>query len=571
MRMPEAVTSRMRGMAFIGLFLTAAGLFLPAELISGLFRGGPASEPNLALGALLFKGSLCLLGLHLALCSRLARPSPEIDREAQKQPWARWALGAILILAVGLRLPALGEGLWLDEILTHVNYARLPFASILSTYASENQHFLFSLMAHASYLLFGETAFALRLPAVIFGVGCIWALYLFGRTVTSTEEALVTVLLLALSYHHVWFSQNARGYTGLLFFSILSSYFFVRARQEHRFALWIGYGFTAALGVYTHITTGFVLAAHFVIHLIELWQSRSWKHARVGLLFGFPFGALLTIQFHALVLPQVFSSMKGTESVVDEWKNPLWTVLEIIRGLNVNFAGVIAGSVACVLFFWGLVSYARSKRVVVELALLPPILGALAVLSVGHHLWPRFFFFAFGFIALIAVRGAMTAGRFAGTLAGTKNMGNYAALAVAALMILVSAISLPRAFGPKQDYQAAKEFVERVQAPGDAVVVAGLANFPLKEYYQATWPELHDEQELDSLRAAYRRVWVIYTLPPVLQAVSPDIYASLQRDFRVVRAFPGTLQHGTVYVCLAEQTGSRFPARSVADHTGGSD
>ncbi len=552
-------------MTITGLLLLAAGLLLPPASIVSLFQGGPAS---LALGALLFKGCLCLLGLHVALSSRLASCAPMPESKVGGQRWASWSLAAILVVALALRLHALGAGLWLDEILTHVNYARLPFVSILSTYASENQHFLFSLMAHASYLLFGETPFALRLPAVIFGVGSIWALYLFGRLVATTEEALVTATLLTLSYHHIWFSQNARGYTGLLFFSILSSYFFVRARREHNLILWVGYGFAAALGVYTHITTGFVLAAHFIIHLTEWMRSRSWEDTKAGLLFGFPFGALLTLQFHALVLPQVFGSMKGTKSVVEEWKSPLWTILEIVRGLNVNFAGVIAAGIVMILFLWGLASFARSNRVVVELALLPPVLGAATVLGVGHHLWPRFFFFSFGFVALIAVRGVMAAGRFAGRSAGTVRTGEYAAAAVASLMILVSSVSVPRAFGPKQDFQGAKEFLEQALTPGDAVAVAGLANFPLREYYHALWPELRGRQELDSLRAANHRVWVVYTLAPVLEAVSPDLYASIQRDFRVVKAFRGTLQNGTVYVCLSEQTASQLRQPAAVDRQG---
>ena len=161
-------------------------------------------------------------------------------------------VGAMLLVALALRLYGLNSGLWYDEILTSINYARMPFGEIIATYDSQNQHFFFSLLSRASTLIFGESAWALRLPAVVFGVASIWALYLLGREVGSETEALLSAALLTFSYHHVWFSQNARGYTGLLFWAILSSWYFLRGLREGRSRLWVLYAGAAALGIYTH-------------------------------------------------------------------------------------------------------------------------------------------------------------------------------------------------------------------------------------------------------------------------------------------------------------------------------
>ena len=135
----------------------------------------------------------------------------------------------ILACAFALRLYKLDLGLWYDEVLTYVGYARMPFGEILTTYNNENQHFVFTLLAHACFVIFGEGAWALRLPGALFGVASIWALYLFARQVGSTRQALFAAALFTFSYHHIWFSQNARGYSGLLFWVLLSSYFLLRA------------------------------------------------------------------------------------------------------------------------------------------------------------------------------------------------------------------------------------------------------------------------------------------------------------------------------------------------------
>jgi uncharacterized membrane protein len=139
-----------------------------------------------------------------------------------------WAILALL-MAVGLllRLINLGSGLWYDEIVTLVKYVRLTPSQLLTTCTEFNNHMLFSLLAQASIAIFGESDWALRLPAVLFGVACIPALWWLASLVVGPREALYAAILLTVSYHHVFYSQSARGYTGLLFFSLLSTGLFL--------------------------------------------------------------------------------------------------------------------------------------------------------------------------------------------------------------------------------------------------------------------------------------------------------------------------------------------------------
>ena len=191
---------------------------------------------HLSLGVTLFKIGLVILGLvsivlgmmpiwHLEGKRKEAIPDPH-------QTLSLLLLVTMLLAATALRMYALDSGLWHDEITTYVKYADKSVGEILSTYDSENQHFLYSLLAHAGFLTFGKSAWALRLPAVLFGIGSIWALYLFGHTLSNRKEALLAAALLTFSYHHVWFSQNARGYTGLLFWTLIASWLFVYVFSE---------------------------------------------------------------------------------------------------------------------------------------------------------------------------------------------------------------------------------------------------------------------------------------------------------------------------------------------------
>jgi mannosyltransferase len=308
----------------------------------------------------------------------------------------RLSIAALLAAALALRFYRLGDGLWYDEIGTWLRYMHLPLERIPFVYGSENQHFLFSILARASILIFGESNWAFRLPAALFGIASIWSAWWMARMVTTSREALAAAALLTFSYHHVWFSQNARGYSGLLFWTMLASGFLIRALDSSSRRDWMWWAACAALGVYTHATMSFVLLGHALI--AGAWCVRHGHWPRIA--GWFALGAGLTLLLHLPALPEIRAGLKGTVSVVNEWKNPLWTAGEIVRGLSLNFAGAAAliavGVAALGVFCTGLVSYLRTRPVVVALLLLPSIIGGGLVFALGHHIWPRFFYFAFG-------------------------------------------------------------------------------------------------------------------------------------------------------------------------------
>lgn len=547
------------GATAIGALLILTGLLVPSStLIESLSNTAIDLLEELLLGATLFKFGLVILGLVVIAIGQSFIWKSDIREKPfylSLGDFSTAVLAAVIVAASALRLYKLDAGLWLDEILTYVNYAKMPFGEIISTYDSENQHFLYTLLAHASFSMFGESTWSFRLPAVLFGIGSIWALYLLGRQVTSAQEALLAAALLAFSYHHVWFSQNGRGYTGLLFWTLLASWLFLRALREARPKLWLFYAIAAALGVYTHLTMLFVIIGHFIIYLATLFLRRGedWPHRWAGLVLGFCLAGLLTLELHAIVLPQIFNNV-GEEIAIALWKQPLWTLLEFVKGMQISFVGNIVATAALLVFCAGLVSFARTNPVVIQLLLIPAVIGAAMVMGMGHQMWPRFFFFTLGFAALVVIRGIMMLGRGAAqvlNIPSTRAMPIGTALCIG--LILVAAMSLPNVFGPKQDYGGALAFVEASKKPGDAIVTVGLATIPYQRFYKTDWETVKTLGSLNAIRARAQRTWLLYTLAPVMQSNYPDIMDVIQRDFRVVREFKGTLGGGSIYVCRSDE------------------
>jgi hypothetical protein len=545
---PAMVTS-----AFGGMVILLALVISGPTLVHFLIARPDERLEELLFGITLFKYSLAAFGIFLIAVGRLSIwqvMSRGDDRVIHSRHSSLTVICVMAVLtgAAVLRFYRLESGLWHDEILMYVNYARLPFGEIVSTYSDQNQHFLYSLLAHASIMLFGDSAWSLRLPSALFGVASIWALYLFGRQVTTPRESLLACALVTFSYHHVWFSQNARGYIGLLFWTLLASWLLLRAQREERPHLWLLFGVAAALGVYTNTAMLFVILGHFVIYLWGLWtRNGRWPGPWAGLFLGFCFAGFLTLLLHALVLPQMMAGVE--ESTVPAWKNPLWAVLEFMKAMKIGFAGIIAAVGALLVFGVGLWSFGRTESSVVLLMILPATACATVVIGVGYHVWPRLFFFTFGFATLIVIRGAMLLGEKASRLLKTSPANAYRiGTAFAVGLIIASALSLPRAYVPKQDFVAALNFVEATKEPGDTVTMVGLISFTYKNFYGRDWKQVETLNDLESIRARSKHTWLLYTFPTHVSAVYPEIMHAVKRDFQTIKEFPGTIGDGVIFV-----------------------
>jgi mannosyltransferase len=540
-----------------GLALLA--LLLPVDAVAVGLAG--ASSPMLDLvrtGVWCFKAGLLLHAILLVVIPRLgivqgrsAALSPMTATPVRKTPQWEWAImAAIVLVGALLRVYQLPNGLWFDEIQTLVEYVRDPMGQILTTYDSQNQHLFYSVLARISFNVMGESALALRLPAAALGIASIWAAYLFGRLVTSRSEAVLAAAFLAFSYHHVWFSQNARGYTGLLLWTLLGSACFLRlltGRYQRPWGLAILYGLCMALAAYTHITAVLVAVAHFIVWLVLYLRAKPPRGLDSWIPFlGIVFAATLTLQLYALVLPQVFGTVlhppKGAATT--EWQSPIWFLTEAVRGLGQGVpGGWLTLGAGIIVVAAGLFSYWKRSRAVVAVMLLPAFVSGVALLALQHNLWPRFFFFSAGFAILIVIRGGFALVEWI-----LPRRFRLVAPIVTALVILASAMTVPRAWYPKQDFTRASEFLEEVVRPGDSVVTVDLTRFPYQDYYRKTYRPVDSLAQLEAIESSDGHTWVLYTFPIRLAAVAPDIWSRLEQQYSTAATFPGTIGGGAIVV-----------------------
>lgn len=505
----------------------------------------------------IFASTLMAAALMLLSSPRLSRwwstAPPLTSSEAGLMPGPPTLKGAIPLLAAltaiaaAFRLPGLNSDLWLDELATVVSYLRLSPLETLQTYTSANQHLLYSFFGSISFQLFGESAWSARLPATVLGVAGIPALYFMGRLVAPAREAWLAAVMLTISFHHVWFSQSARGYTGMILFSTLGTAFFLRAIVGERardYALWVA-SMTAAILFMQN--AAFVLVAQVAAYtLLSLRGALSAKRFfRVA--WWATSVVIAAIAAHSFVIPQMVAFMRTVDRTGLGWS---------VKGmLPVLTSGLIAGLGAAglmlfmILLLTGFVSYAKQSPIFAGIAATAPLANLAILALIRYGAYPRFFLYVLPFALLIAVRGAFVLGDWLTARLSLRQRW-LPAFVILAVLIISSVVSLvPNYLYPKQDYRGALAWVESRKGADDVVAAAGLAATAYEVYHAPSLPAIHTLADLDRLRSASTgKLWILYTFPRDMRLRYEPLYDAIERDFEIVNQFRGTVQGGDLYV-----------------------
>lgn len=468
-------------------------------------------------------------------------------------PWG-WALAAVLAVAAAVRLPGLGAELWYDEIATLVLSIRQPLTTILTEFPGVNQHPFYSVLAHGTVGLFGEAPWSVRFPAVVFGVVAVWTVWDAGRTLLTRTEALAAAVLVATSSHHVWFSQNARGYTMLATFTLASTVALLRIAATGERRHYVAYVACAVAGVYTHLTMAFVLAGHVltvgVAWLLGGATARRYVPARLVVMWAITIG-LIAVTYAPYVPDLLATFAEQAPPQAAKVATPGRAASDLLRGVTDGF-GVAGLLVALVAATAGGLALLRARPFAVWLLVAPAIVTVGLTVLLGQPLRPRFLFNLSGAAALFVAAGASTLARRAASRAPAAGPAVYGAVLVALLLSLApgAAAALARnASVPKQDFTGPLALLDAAAARGDVIVGAGAICLPLQRFFDRPWPCVETEADWTAEVSRHARVLAVHTLIEFWH--DPALIETLARDCREVRRFPGTLAGGDVVVCEA--------------------
>ena len=569
----------------LGVGVLALALFLPTGWYDALPRAAGMPAPPFR-GVVLLQATLFIEGAALLwlgfrgttfaplLPGELPAPTPpgraddwDVDRRT-----AVLLLIAITAVALVLRLMAINADLWLDEVAPVELYRTFSPLAVVTAYVRPNNHLLNTLLVKLMTGAFGEREWAIRLPAVLFGIATIPTMYWVARSAASRVASLFAALLLAVSYHHIFFSQNARGYSGYLLFSLLSTGFLIRGLEADRLWIWIGYLATMVLDLASLLHGGFVLAGHMLVGAgVVIAMQRSGRSPirlmkRLAAVFGA--AAFLGFQLYATMLPQAYVVLTHTY-VRAASGSPVTSrafATDFVRGLAQGFGpGLLLGVIpVMVIAGYGFFALVRRKWQLAASLTLP--LGLLAALVAARSLAasPRFFLLGLPVAALCAVLGVFgiverMAPRRDGA-ARAARVGRVAS-AVLGLVTLVSVSALPAYYRtPKQTYRAALSYLLSERGPNDLIVLVHNAEDGFRFYaHRAGLAEgrdfvaLRSLAALDSVRATGRNLILATTFERALALEHPNLYKAIQDGWSPVRRFPSTIHDGETSIWRARR------------------
>jgi mannosyltransferase len=198
----------------------------------------------------------------------------------------RWDLVVVLLLTLagfGLRFATIdARGLWLDEATTVFQTAGTLLQTIQSQIGGTHPPF-FHVLMHIWIYYFGDSEVAIRLFATVFGILAIPAAYWAGRQVYDRRVGLIAAALLAVSPFQIWYSQEARMYTMLMLFALLSVGAFSRALEKNSLGSWVSYFVFSLMGAFTQYLFLLLVIGqglYFVLFEVvdrEIWLTRAGR------------------------------------------------------------------------------------------------------------------------------------------------------------------------------------------------------------------------------------------------------------------------------------------------------
>ena len=447
-----------------------------------------------------------------------------------------WTVGALTAVGMLLRATRLSESLWYDEIAAWTSHGVLGPRAIVASFAEPSNHIAHTLLTWYSVTLFEPAMgfpMALRLPALLFSLAAITAVWGLARQVLGPRPALFAAGFMTVLPVAVLEGAEARGYSMMICFSALASWTLLANIRSERTWRWAVYAALVAMGVWVHFVTAFVPIAH------AGWLAwRAVRHREIGLAVrgGAAIGvsALVTIALYAPALPDLlagrgmYASSRGNEPSVFGPQGGAallqlggsWYLWAALPGL----ALVVAGGVTA----------ARSAAArpglrdaaVLTMMGLPVFL--LVVLGTGSWMYARFALFSLpGAVLLMAV--------------GLDRLWvRHRVAGIAVCVVVVAVWMADLAVRPaRQPLRDAAALVRDRLGDGESILIVGLAHRVIDVYLADLDPHYSFMHGAD-LEAKLTRLdpaWIVMYYP---NSVSDDNYALLDdRGYELIERYPG--------------------------------
>lgn len=404
----------------------------------------------------------------------------------------RVALVSVAVIAIVLRLLYLAQPMRYDEAVTYMHFVRLPWLRALSSYTYPNNHLFHTLLAKASVTVFGNSPWALRLPAFLAGLLLVAATYAVARAFYGARAALIAAAIVASSGVLVLYSTNARGYAIVVLAFLLLVLSAIRLLRGAGTGQWIAFAVIAALGLWTIPVMLYPLGTVAVwLALSLLLDGKRAELRRLAIALGAA-GGLALLLYLPVISSAGLAAITRNKFVVPSGWYEFFSQLpasfgEALRSWSLGIPPILSlVLLACALL--ALWHHATVSRFRANIALAAYVWSAW--LLVVNHRAP----FARVWLWFLPIAGSLAGAgvvllfeRWPRTRRlieqHTPELAVGFGLAAAMSVVLSFAVLLTRDTGTYRDAEEASIALSRVLQPTDRVLAGIPTNGPLEYYF----------------------------------------------------------------------------------------
>ena len=184
-------------------------------------------------------------------------------------------IGLILIINLIIKILHISEApYWLDE--SHFVFeAQKSFKGIIDEALNYPNSPLYVVLLGFWVKLFGITEISTRSLSLLFNLLSIPLIYYFAKKYINKQSAVIAILFFSVSNLHLYYTHEARSYTIITFFTILSFYFFMELMKKPDGKALGKYAVANTLLLYTQIVPIFAIFAQFLASLFYVKKNRK--------------------------------------------------------------------------------------------------------------------------------------------------------------------------------------------------------------------------------------------------------------------------------------------------------
>lgn len=378
----------------------------------------------------------------------------------------KWLLGGILLLGLILRLWNINQSFWWDEI-----WSTLPYATADSLWGTISQlgyyfnnHILYSILCKISITIFGENEISARIPALALGIFGIAAVFQFGRTYLNPTIGLMAAYLTAISIFHIDHSNEARGYSGFLLFSILSTFYFFKALPTRDGKSWVLYILCTILAYYFHVIMIAVSISQF-FYIILIWLGKRISKVKTPSQSLYPYfkyttiAAIITLTLYLPIMKTFIKNM-GKVNITEVDRFPFLQNLanSIYPGI-LSPPGLILYTILFCTGLYFLIKKNASLGLLTVIIIVVPL--TIYILANPMFVFERYFLFALPFCLFIVSNGIYSLSN----LCRTPLQKN---LVFMGLLLIITILQTPHVIQffnqDRQNYREAIDYIEEHKA-----------------------------------------------------------------------------------------------------------